>query len=876
MVYNRIQVAFGALKRITGPAINYQYDVKQILVINGLDLPEYYVVDFCNEGDARVIPMTGTSDGVEIPDSLLQTGKPVKAYIVVSSGQGDIQTRYEVKLPVNTRPMRDDIHPTDPQQQQIDALVDALNDGVSRAETAAETAEQAVVDVQEAVERAETAADNAETSENNAATSASSAANMAGVATSRANAAASSAETASHAAAAASTSAGSAAQSASSASASASAAAGSASSAASSANSASASAGQAASSAQSASGSATQASGSAQAAANSASSASQSATNAANKAQEAASKATEAGNAKDAAVTAKNDAATAKNDAVTAKEAAETAQGKAEDAQAAAEEAAEEATSAVADKAPVIINTASGEIANFADGADDMPIKKLVGTIVPVQDLHGYENPWPAGGGKNKAKLTPVKSGGASYKNLSDNSVTVFSDQTAAAYRYYLFKLIDSVEALAGQTVSFSAKATQVQGASTPGFICRLYNADGTQAVGNTIFEKTGTNVSQSFTLPSEIESGTILGITLYCNSSSAGSSETNFYDIQLELGSTVTTFAPHENICPISGWTGANIPHTGKNLLDINAYEESHGYYNVNGVFSGSSSYNLYVVSVKPETTYTISGNFAGITTFWDRNDNFISGINQGSGFSKTFTTPANCAFVKKSILITAIDGTQMLELGSTPTEYEPFQGQTLPINWQDEAGTIYSGSITLNEDRSVDVVADMGYGQVTSQYLSGLGTGYIGYNEGTSALGGAPCVSVRNLFLSNGAAERKSGGIKAYCNAFPILFNSTSFSTSQNRCLFQVDGVTINSVATFISAVQTLEQNGSGLFVAYELATPQTYHLTDIGQLYTYFGTNNVWIDTGSITECDYPADTKLYIDNKIATAIANALNA
>lgn len=138
MVYNRIQVAFGALKKIRGPAINYQYDVKQILVINGLDLPEYYVVDFCNEGDATVIPMTGTSDGVEIPDSLLQTGKPVKAYIVVSSGQGDIQTRYEVKLPVNTRPMRDDVHPTDSQQQQIDALVDALNDGVSRAEEAAD------------------------------------------------------------------------------------------------------------------------------------------------------------------------------------------------------------------------------------------------------------------------------------------------------------------------------------------------------------------------------------------------------------------------------------------------------------------------------------------------------------------------------------------------------------------------------------------------------------------------------------------------------------------------------------------------------------------------------------------------------------------
>ena len=148
MIYNRISVAFGSLRRVTAPAINYQYDVTQVLVIRGLPLPEYYVVDFCNEGDATVIPITGTSDGVEIPDALLQTGKPIKAYIVIASGDGDIQTRYEVKIPVTTRPQRQDITPTDPQQQQIDTLVAALNDGVSRAEDAASMLENASADAE--------------------------------------------------------------------------------------------------------------------------------------------------------------------------------------------------------------------------------------------------------------------------------------------------------------------------------------------------------------------------------------------------------------------------------------------------------------------------------------------------------------------------------------------------------------------------------------------------------------------------------------------------------------------------------------------------------------------------------------------------------
>lgn len=143
MIYNRIPVAFGNMRQITGPCINYQYDVKQILVIKGLDLPDYYEVDFCNDGDTQTITMVGTADGVQIPDDFLLTGKKVKAYIVVQgTSEGAVQTRYEVTLPVRSRPARSDIQPTPAEQQQIDELVDALNDGVARSETAAENAEQ--------------------------------------------------------------------------------------------------------------------------------------------------------------------------------------------------------------------------------------------------------------------------------------------------------------------------------------------------------------------------------------------------------------------------------------------------------------------------------------------------------------------------------------------------------------------------------------------------------------------------------------------------------------------------------------------------------------------------------------------------------------
>ena len=139
MVYNRIQVAFGALRKIRGPSLQWQYNEKQYLVIKGLDLPEYYAVDFCNEGDADTITMTPTENGVEIPDQFLLTGKPLVAYVVVVDGES-INTIGQITFPVNVRGRRTDISPEPAEQQQIDALIDTLNHAVDEAEDSMEEA----------------------------------------------------------------------------------------------------------------------------------------------------------------------------------------------------------------------------------------------------------------------------------------------------------------------------------------------------------------------------------------------------------------------------------------------------------------------------------------------------------------------------------------------------------------------------------------------------------------------------------------------------------------------------------------------------------------------------------------------------------------
>ena len=57
----------------------------------------------------------------------------------------------------------------------------------------------------------------------------------------------------------------------------------------------------------------------------------------------------------------------------------------------------------------------------------------------------------------------------------------------------------------------------------------------------------------------------------------------------------------------------------------------------------------------------------------------------------------------------------------------------------------------------------------------------------------------------------------------------------------------------------------SGNPLQVVYELVTPQTYHLTP-QEITTLLGQNNIWADAGD-TSVTYRADTKLYIDKKIA---------
>ena len=158
-------------------------------------------------------------------------------------------------------------------------------------------------------------------------------------------------------------------------------------------------------------------------------------------------------------------------------------------------------------------------------------------------------------------------------------------------------------------------------------------------------------------------------------------------------------------NVRPISGWTGANVTRTGKNLLDVESFT----------LVKSSARTKAIIFSIRPAGTYTFSVNVTAntttkITQLAIRNmqsSNYISiktlSIPAGGtgSFSTSFT--ANIpfsyiyAFMSSSDADTAsvtIEDIQ-LEVGSTATAYAPYSGSTYDITFPSEAGTVYAATL-------------------------------------------------------------------------------------------------------------------------------------------------------------------------------------
>lgn len=498
--------------------------------------------------------------------------------------------------------------------------------------------------------------------------------------------------------------------------------------------------------------------------------------------------------------------------------------------------------------------TASGPIVSISD-ALAAPLRSLRVGIDPVQDLHGYDAPWPGGGGKNLLNAeytesitlskvitfdTPLPTGTYTFSFVSADTAS-----QVASYQLGVYK--DTTAAYSYYSVSPSTKKQTFTIAETCSKIVLYSNKAYTESVGFT----------------------------------------TVFTGLQVELGSTATTYSPYSNECPISGWSAANLWRTGKNLLDVSDYQiETSSAYNksagttltfggTGASVSGTNPIEIAVTTgwrgatffskpLKVGTTYYLryritapSPGYIKRTIYWVDDDNKIvvnlgysSSVDQSAEYvyHNTLTPPQDglrLAFVVESQTSQTVTIYDMGVMVGGWETYTPYTGTTIPITFT-EAGTVYGGvwdvvGGVLRVDRVCDTITkdSAWYGFSTGTGNSSAVVQLTEYQNVKFIAG----ISSRNGAISSTGKEASNYWVNSRQNEVPSDGDMCFAYSSTGQLRFHRSDVSnITDLASFKTNFQDTQ-------ILYYLAQPITYTLTP-QQLDTLAGQNVVWADCGDVT--------------------------
>lgn len=507
-------------------------------------------------------------------------------------------------------------------------------------------------------------------------------------------------------------------------------------------------------------------------------------------------------------------------------------------------------------------DTASGSIASFADGAEDVAVKSLIAQIEPIQNLNGYDHPWPAGGGKNKLRLysrTQMKSYNAG--GTWDNDTYTYNGVTFAC-------VFDSDTRLVSVTLSGTASADTsielLQTTTVENFAGMVLN--GCPASGGASKYRLILGMNSSPYTEWAVDNGS--GATI--NSSATGTASLGFYiKSGIDMSGKILLpmisadggdFAPYSNICPISGFTGAQITRTGKNLWN--------GKY-VNTAFtvegdspSGSNCAGNLAMRIKEGSQYTFSVNGVATPTRYLFRDEFGNALTNFYTASTTNAAPTGAKYLmwrnNSSDQYADVSSSGMIEEGPTATAYEPYNGTVYSVSWQDEAGTVYGGELNVTT------------GVLTVTFTKITLDGTLNWTLATGSM------------VGTGIAYREYDNLTKSTNYREKIF-ATTLKTAGNNSVSLLTEYSISGYVDYSS--QWAEKNwiyvnvGAGKTaeeikawfgenptdVVYELATPQIFQLDPV-EVKTWLADNNITANTGDVLVV-YRAGTKLYVDKKIA---------
>lgn len=423
--------------------------------------------------------------------------------------------------------------------------------------------------------------------------------------------------------------------------------------------------------------------------------------------------------------------------------------------------------------------------------------------ISPIQNLHGYNKPWVGGAGANKWdevwEMGAIR--GANGENV--NSDTKFRSK-------------NFIPVTPGSTVYF------VHPSMSSNTDCSyfFYQSD------YTFISYADSKNSQEVQIPNNCA---------YIRFSILGTSYGN--NIAINYPSTVTTYSPYENNCPISGRTEIGIEGCGVNTWDE---EWEVGSYNITtGAKSTDNTRirNKNKIPIKSNTAYCFSTQTSRIPTilWYDKYENFI-GITSNSVSSAFVTTsPTNARYA--CFFGTTTYGTTYNNDICVNISDSSFDGQYTPYTKSNDltiafGQTIYGGSLdvengVLTVDRGYKTVGDLNWTYVSANAV---------------------------FYSADITNEKKAEGKTIISSDYQTLDNVTSaagVSQDASVCLYR--GTDANHRVyikdTRYTDASTFKTTMSSVQLVYELATPITIQLTP-HQIYLLKGANNISSDANTIS--------------------------
>lgn len=435
------------------------------------------------------------------------------------------------------------------------------------------------------------------------------------------------------------------------------------------------------------------------------------------------------------------------------------------------------------------------------------PLKECKAYFKPKQNFNGYDRPWPAGGGKN----------------LFNGTVGTRFDLPMAINDTYIASGLITGEGYG---------------------VIRLYDAAGTFLQSSLITYNAidGRKKSNAINITNESQYVVI----------STSDQQTTITEIQIEKGSTATSYEPYENICPIEGWENIET-YQAEEAYKLIPTDNQTSWFS-NGItmdYLGNGKYHIYGKATEggtikcPSVENFVIPALSGKLFELHNNSTSSGSIHFYDGSNKQIDYWRFNSINRTSNSYGAMSGKTLASFGITfsadeemDLTIEPFflyNKVTIPITFPTEAGTIYGGYVDLVKGELVQthICIDM----------------YEFAQEHTKELLSENLIRWRDPYGCNGKS------ISTHFINNPSSNWGWMATNEGNYCQWKWGYIGLSSSTLGFTTEEEwknwLAANNVKLIGV--LATPIHYTLTPT-QLKTLRGTNNIWSSANDKIEIKY----------------------